>query len=261
MAQEQAHRQRLEDLKQQELQQERVGLTGWQRQLLCGPQEQQQQQLLCTEGDESDYEDEQDETAASGRAGAMPDHPDYYGRGWRPSSSAAAAAASGGGGGGGESAGSNEDAPPRSSGAHGSSVNGGAAGSRNDSAQAVPGCDIWPAASKQAAAHSDASSSASELLPAAHEPVPPPLPLQHAAAVRCPSLPVKVTFTQLETQHLPARQQREVEIRSIKRQAQGQVRCSAVMCVLCTRKSVVYQPGAEHCLVCLLQPAATAAVC
>jgi hypothetical protein len=44
--------------------------------------------------------------------------------------------------------------------------------------------------------------------------------------VRSRAAPVQVSFTQLQTPHLPAREQREVEIKQIKRAA-GKVRCSA----------------------------------
>jgi hypothetical protein len=49
-------------------------------------------------------------------------------------------------------------------------------------------------------------------------------PVRLPAPVRSRAAPVAVAFTQLETPHLPAREQREVEIKAIKRHA-GQV-CS-----------------------------------
>jgi hypothetical protein len=48
-------------------------------------------------------------------------------------------------------------------------------------------------------------------------------PQRPPAPVRCRAAPVAVSFTQLETPHLPAREQREVEIKAIKRQAGQQV--------------------------------------
>ncbi|CAG9465535.1 unnamed protein product [Pedinophyceae sp. YPF-701] len=67
-------RQEVERLKAEQLQQERDGIARWQAGLQEGA------------GGESDYEsDEEDERRreAAGGAAAMPDHPDYYGRGHR----------------------------------------------------------------------------------------------------------------------------------------------------------------------------------
>jgi hypothetical protein len=64
----------------------------------------------------------------------------------------------------------------------------------------------------QAATHGSSSSSSA--------------PTKPVAPVRSRAAPVQVSFTQLQTPHLPAREQREVEIKQIKRAA-GKVRCSA----------------------------------
>jgi hypothetical protein len=56
-------------------------------------------------------------------------------------------------------------------------------------------------------------------------------PVKPVAPVRSRAAPVQVTFTELETPHLPAREQREVEIKQIKKAA-GKVRllAAARMC-------------------------------
>lgn len=69
-------RQQIEQCKGAELAAERTDIARWQEQLKL-------------QGDESDYEDEEPAAAAGGArsdAAAMPDHDDYHGKGWKPSS-------------------------------------------------------------------------------------------------------------------------------------------------------------------------------
>lgn len=71
-------------------------------------------------------------------------------------------------------------------------------------------------------------------------------PMKPVAPVRSRGVPVQVSFTQLETPHLPARQQREVEIKQIKRAA-GQQVCG-LLCMQegpCERSLASCMQGAE----------------
>lgn len=256
IAVEKAQRSRLDNLKQQELHQERQQLQDWQQQL---PSKQHQ----AGSGDESDYEDDllQESTgdaakaseAAAEQQDVVSDHADYYGRGWQPSKSKAAALADpavvevavscGGSKHEGQhdvdnmptlTAGSNSNmqqsvlqslaadaAAATSTEKHAALAN----SNSLDSSSNEPLMSI--VSTNSTVKHQDAQQGLQAALEA---PAPPPTRPQ--APVRCRATPVPVTFTQLQTQHLPAREQREVEIKSIKRQAKVCC-CSWKRCLQC----------------------------
>jgi hypothetical protein len=268
----------VEQLKEQELQQERQQLQQW-----------QQQQQQAGGGDESDYEDDLavDEALAgsatadglqnSALQDAMPDHPDYHGRGWKPVQAAKAAevdqqleqqqqqqshgskhgctSSSSSSSSSDEEAGQDSPELITLTAAGGSSKPGASAMSAllSDAAAAATGqgymanagssnnihcghgaCGMWGSGSSPAVAAAEGSSdqlltvrstTATAIIPAAAapaaaparaRPVPPAKPL---APVRSRAAPVAVSFTQLSTPHLPAREQREVELKDIKRHA------------------------------------------
>ncbi|GLC51791.1 hypothetical protein PLESTB_000548900 [Pleodorina starrii] len=198
-------RQEVDRRKAEELAEERGRLEQWQRGLGQGDG-----------GDaESDYEDEEEEEGAEGRQGGaaatrgsvdpeeapVPDHPDYHGRGWRPSKTAAAAAAEAsgrrsGGRGKGSDSGDDEDAGGKGSGSDGDREDG-----EGGSMAAANGGPRAAAAPSRAAAAG-----------VSFKPLPPP---------RARLEPVQVSFTKLETGHLPARQQREEEIRAFRKESRA----------------------------------------
>lgn len=127
------------------------------------------------------------QVAAVAAESARDDHPAYYGRGWR-----------GGGGGG-------SFAKPHSMGS--------AAGSDSDSDAGGQGDDSDEACSSTGE-NRDAHSSSSSTVPQRQkQPEQPPAPLR----ARC--APVTVQFTATESEHLPARESREEEIRQIKKRS------------------------------------------
>jgi dyslexia susceptibility 1 candidate gene 1 protein len=210
---------------------------------------------------------------------AMPDHPDYHGRGWKPNKAAGTAAeaanvdkqleqqqrssskednnSSGSSSRDGQEAGTDMPETVTLTAAGGSGKQGASAISAllSDAAAAATGqgyitspgtsndngptgcaaCNIWGSGSSSAAAAAGGSSgqlltvrsttttaitpaaaAAAAAVPARIRPVPPAKPL---APVRSRAAPVAVSFTQLFTPHLPAREQREVELKDIKRHA------------------------------------------
>jgi hypothetical protein len=97
IAQEKAQRERLEALKRQELQQEQLQLCQWQSQLSREKahdefQHQNQPSVYTDNASDDEDDDLNGNDAIAADAGdhstserVMPYHPDYYGRGWRPS--------------------------------------------------------------------------------------------------------------------------------------------------------------------------------
>lgn len=188
----------------------------------------------------------------------MHDHPDYYGKGWHPSKSttaqpAASVTAT--------SAASNtvdESSSGDNTAHHSTDTHGQAAILKVDSsrrpgqsvmqtlvsqASAAAATDIWDAVPTHSNSKADSvqaeqlltevSTKATRSAPRPHQhavqqptaAVPPPKP---QAPVRCMAEPVPVSFTQLQTQHLPAREQREIEIKKIKRQDKVRLSSSAM---------------------------------
>ncbi|GIL60217.1 hypothetical protein Vafri_14829 [Volvox africanus] len=204
-------RQEMERRKAEELAAERGRLEEWQRGL---------------QGDgvdaESDYEDEggEGEGEAEGKQGcgaslgsdpetpAAPDHPDYYGRGWRPpkasdtSASVTSRGETGASACGRKARGPSED-EGEEGGDHAKDWDGrGSSDSEGEGPAAV-------------VANGRAAVVASPQRPATgvtFKPLPPP---------RARLEPVQVSFTKLETGHLPAREQREEEIRTFRKQARA----------------------------------------
>lgn len=280
IAHDRAQRERVEQLKEQELQQERQQLHQW-----------QQQQQHAADGDESDYEDDlageeegHTEAAADGLQDCslqetMPDHPDYHGRGWRPSTAAegqhsqpdeeleqrqqlhqqpgsqhstclitqAGAEAPElvtltAAGGSSSKPTSVIDALLSDAAAATGQGHAGSADSNTTTTSGAGACSMWGADSSSAAAaagssdqlltvRSSSSSGSAKATPAAAaapraKPAPPAKP---PAPVRCRAAPVAVSFTQLSTPHLPAREQREVELRDIKRHAKVRVHVCSVL--------------------------------
>jgi dyslexia susceptibility 1 candidate gene 1 protein len=81
---ERKRRQEIENRKKQELEDERRHLEDWQRKLSSKAHD-----TFADVLDDSDYESE-DEIARVGppaSAHPMPDHPEYHGKGWRPTNS------------------------------------------------------------------------------------------------------------------------------------------------------------------------------
>ncbi|GIM07741.1 hypothetical protein Vretimale_11827, partial [Volvox reticuliferus] len=206
-------RQEMERRKAEELAQERGRLEEWQREL---------------QGDgvdaESDYEDEggegEDEAeeqqgcsaihGSDSETAAAPDHPDYYGRGWRPpkagdASSGAATAAASGTRRGGTGASARGRRARRSSDDESNEVKDHAKACDSRGSSDSEGED--PAVRGAAVAEPQRPASG-----VTFKPLPPP---------RARLEPVQVSFTKLETGHLPAREQREEEIRAFRKQARA----------------------------------------
>ncbi|GLI70787.1 hypothetical protein VaNZ11_015654 [Volvox africanus] len=204
-------RQEMERRKSEELAEERGRLEEWQRGL---------------QGDgvdaESDYEDEGGggEGEAEGKqvcsashgsdpeAPAAPDHPDYYGRGWRPPQASDASAPETRQGEAGASAcrrkpkGASEDEGDDG----GKRAKGSDGRGSSDSEGEGPAAVVSDGrAAVVAAPHRPATG-------VTFKPLPPP---------RARLQPVQVSFTKLETGHLPAREQREEDIRAFRKQARA----------------------------------------
>ncbi|KAK9829267.1 hypothetical protein WJX72_004865 [[Myrmecia] bisecta] len=173
-------RQLIEDNKAAELASERARLLNWQAKLGHGP------------GADGDSESEEDEAAAEA---IMPDHPDYHGRGWLP--------------------------PAPLEGLSGSQHAAIDSMSRAEPV-AAPSQGITPAHIWEEADETDelqqSDLDADKENKGAHDaatvtftPLPPP---RHTLE------PVLIEFTELETEHLPARETREVELRTYKKQYQ-----------------------------------------
>ncbi|KAG2487660.1 hypothetical protein HYH03_013797 [Edaphochlamys debaryana] len=189
-------RQEVERRKAAELAEERGRLESWKQGLERGG----------GGDDDSDYEDEPPEEGegeegqgAEGQGAGPaednrpePDHPDYHGRGWRASGGPKPSTPAPRGGqkeqrGGDADSDSSEDEAGR-----GGRRRGGEEGEH----------EHWPAAPAPGPAPKGES----------FKPLPPP---------RATLQPVQVNFTKLETGHLPAREQREDEIRAFRKQARS----------------------------------------
>eukprot|EP00879_Flechtneria_rotunda_P017566 GHRR01018416.1.p1 GENE.GHRR01018416.1~~GHRR01018416.1.p1 ORF type:complete len:395 (+),score=141.32 GHRR01018416.1:1030-2214(+) len=260
IAQERAQRDRIDALKQHELDAERQQLQQWQNKL---PERQQPllgQQSLGI-GDESEEEDTLDRThqqhvdakktehnrnlqnssagwTAEGSRDSStgaPDHPAYYGKGWWPSKAANA------------DDNREPDAQQGAQQAYGVSAadsrqvfdatSAGIAAAESDNMllTAVSAIHIGDAASSNSS-YSRLEQGLSSSFPAdtripqhpdndrvgrvAGQAAVAEAPKRPLAPVRCRAEPVAITFTQLQMPHLPAREQREIEIKRIKRQAQ-----------------------------------------
>lgn len=200
-------------------------------------------------GSSEQAEGKERSTTGAGAAGdeaSSKSHPDYFGRGWWPSAkgqrqssgpaTAAASAAVGGAAGGGESGGSNGDGNGNGRGAE-DAAGIYAEGGKCDEPIAAPCGEVEGAAEaaeciveQQPGADGGVKSIISSGLSGSNPAdAPEPLVPMPAPAPRPRSLvPVKVSFTPLETPHLPAREQREEELRLHKKGADAQVRrCAA----------------------------------
>jgi hypothetical protein len=262
--QQKAQRDQLEALKQQELQEERQELQCWQQQL---PEASAQQQL--DQGDESEYEDDTTDADAEvisvhdkqqdsvQRQDGTADEP-YHGRGYWPSKAAATATT-------GNSsseqiahaASQEQELTEVSTSSKHDDANGslqylvGAQTSANEAGAACKSMMLNTTNTDSTAAEEPflSASSTRRLTPAkaavskhttklgsssrtttssssssnSRQPQKPVAPVRSRAA------PVQVTFTQLETPHLPARQQREVEIKQIKQAAGHKVSCPGAL--------------------------------
>lgn len=244
--QQKAQRDQLEAFKQQELQEERQELQQW-------------QQKLKDQGDESDYEEEPadaaaqvishgDQQACAQGSTAAPGHHSsstgtsteeaYHGRGWWPSKAADTSSPS-------ECAvtgsGSNDDSSSNSSPSSGAlqHLTASPAYKAADACQAVTTLHDSAATGRSTAYEPFITTSSTRRLSANPSPhtensqtstaagpgttsstdSTSSKPSRPVAPVRSRVAPVPVTFTQLETPHLPARKQREVEIKQIKKAA------------------------------------------
>ncbi|KAG2439034.1 hypothetical protein HYH02_006562 [Chlamydomonas schloesseri] len=176
---------------------------------------------------ESDYEDEEgddDEGHGTGsqqaagaeaggkgargdKAAAAPDHPDYHGRGWRASDAK-------------KDAGSSGDAVVTAGKAARSACGKATVESDEDEdadeRRARGGRGVGSDSDEEeggaAAAGGPAAAAPPASRPASFKPLPPP---------RAKLEPVQVTFTKLETGHLPAREHREEEIRAFRKQSRA----------------------------------------
>ncbi|GBF95312.1 hypothetical protein Rsub_08343 [Raphidocelis subcapitata] len=231
----------VEARRRQELSDERRGLQQWQSRLPAGSggvpaaaaaagRDASGAEAADCGGDESDYEEgdgeegqeaagaESDGAAAGASAAAgvdgpegaalpAPDHPDYHGRGWWPSRGrqqrGGADAAAPGGSSGEDGGGSSSESEGDGRAAPGASTAGGGEGGEPQSgtSEAAKGADCWGAGPDSGGAE-DATA-------------PVPAPRRRALA------PVKVTFTPLETPHLPAREAREEQLRLRRRGGGG----------------------------------------
>jgi dyslexia susceptibility 1 candidate gene 1 protein len=200
----------------QELSDERQQLQDWQSQLGGGgaasDKQQHAQHRQEEEGDESDYEEDLKEVGqlpvseaaapdcanqlqeqggvAPEKAPPPSDHPEYYGRGWRPRQRDQ---------GGGDSDDGDEKQAVAAAVHEGGEVGGSSSCDGDDNGVSAGGA----AGGGDHNADSGCTSAEAVAAPAAAAPAP-----------RRGSLaPVKVSFTRLETPHLPARQQREDKLR------------------------------------------------
>lgn len=250
IAEEKHQRARLDSLKEQELQDQRQQLQDWKQQLPNNQAqhlhpEQQQTSSKNALGDESDYEEELPATQAdsagqhsarSAREQSAPlDHPDYYGRGWRLNDTDDIQSATA------KNFSSNGNQQAQSAAQNIVSLTASSGGSRQpgvlqslitavagadehdtltdyDPGNAAKGsCDSELSLTEIKSSRSISSTIQQQQEQQAIQPATPPARPQ--APVRCSAAPVAVAFTQLQTSHLPAREQREVEIKGIKRQA------------------------------------------
>nr|BBA27223.1 DYX1C1-like protein [Chlamydomonas reinhardtii] len=211
----------VEARKAAELAAERGSLQQWQQRLGLG-QEQDAESDYEEEDEQADGAEEgrqQQQQAGGGEGRAAPDHPDYHGRGWRTSGAAAAtgAAAAAGKAAGAAAAGSaGLKAPGRGVDSEeeedeGAERRAGGRGAGSDSEEEAEAAAPGPAAAGVGAGGA-AAAGAVAARPASFKPLPPP---------RARLEPVQVTFTQLETGHLPAREHREEEIRAFRKQSRA----------------------------------------
>ncbi|GFR46189.1 hypothetical protein Agub_g7718 [Astrephomene gubernaculifera] len=183
-------RQEVERRKAEELAEERGRLEEWRAGLKDGKDA------------ESDYEDEEEEGEQGpapqqergvGEA-AAPDHPHYHGKGWRPSTGTGAAAAK------------SASAAPAAAANRG--------GGEEEEYDSEGADDGRQGRSRREEADEEVEEEPpAQLAPRAapsFKPLPPP---------RATLQPVQVSFTKLETGHLPAREHREEEIRAFRKQA------------------------------------------
>jgi len=256
--QQKAQRDQLDALKQQELQHERQGLQQWQQQVS------QQQQLVAGdesdyEDDTADAEDAQVDNAHERQQPSTPCN-DYHGRGWWPGTTGkgSSTAETGNDDSNGNDA-ATSDADAVDSYNNSNTQHSVAAGAPAQPAAALPfitaaPCDrplLAAADSADDATEAVMSATSSRRLQGSEASADAACSSgggmaggqQHASTTssnggsRCamqPSKPValvrsraatvQVTFTELQTPHLPAREQRELEIKKIKRSAGEQVR-------------------------------------
>jgi hypothetical protein len=259
--QQKAQRDQLEALKQQELQDERQELQCWQQQL---PDASAQQQHQVKQGDESDYDDDTTDADAEviGGHGKQQDSTKdgqtddtYHGKGYWPSKAAADATP-------GSSKSSSSSTQPvadeggqaqeltevSSSKDHEDTISSlqCLVGSQPVASEAGAACKsmmlnttitdstaaeepflsasstrrLMPAKAASTGTRDNSSKSFTKLSNSNSSSV----PQKPVAPVRSRAAPVQVMFTQLETPHLPAREQREVEIKQIKQAAGHKVK-------------------------------------
>ena len=190
---ERKRRQEIEERKKLELQEEKRKLNDWQKDL--------KKPTSAPEEDDSDYEDEEEgkekQLSIKEEERPMPDHPDYHGRGWRPDEKQPGAhnnlkARSG-------AKESNTFVASDKSLLYESDDEDHETDQRRESKaeakQEIEPASLWPAPLPSSAVF---------------KPLPPP---------RIRLEPVAVQFTKLETSHLPARAQREEEIKVYKKNA------------------------------------------
>ncbi|EFJ40898.1 hypothetical protein VOLCADRAFT_99235 [Volvox carteri f. nagariensis] len=172
---------------------------------------------------ESDYEEEEEEEEGTR---AAPDHPDYYGRGWRPPTdtnttpSAAIAATDDtttrrAAGAALRTTSTSRGRLRRKGGDDGSSGDGdGDDDGRNGEAGKEEEEEDEETAASGSVSPAPRSGRGQQLRawPETFKPLPPPRPRLE---------PVQVSFTRLETGHLPAREQREEEIRAFRKQTRA----------------------------------------
>ncbi|KAJ9532516.1 hypothetical protein QJQ45_010595 [Haematococcus lacustris] len=193
IAVERAKRQEIERRKQHELHTERAELVAWQSSVAGSGQHHPAAPpaiaaSLNHRGDDSDYDEDDVQGVAAG-AGAkdavMPDHPDYHGKGWSQSRSSVPSSKSNG-------------RMAQEQDQQGQQQQDGDGGEEDEQGPSTP--PLAPRTKHQAAVEEEE----------VFRPLPPPrLKLQ----------PVKVVFTQLEMPNLPAREQREVELKDWKKKA------------------------------------------
>ncbi|KAL6756094.1 hypothetical protein V8C86DRAFT_123284 [Haematococcus lacustris] len=193
IAVERAKRQEIERRKQHELHTERAELVAWQSSVAGSGQYHPAAPpaiaaSLNHRGDDSDYDEDDVQGVAAG-AGAkdavMPDHPDYHGKGWSQSRSSVPSSKSNG-------------RMEQEQDQQGQQQQDGDGGEEDEQGPSTP--PLAPRTKHQAAVEEEE----------VFRPLPPPrLKLQ----------PVKVVFTQLEMPNLPAREQREVELKDWKKKA------------------------------------------
>lgn len=195
IAVERAKRQEIERRKQHELHTERADLVAWQSSVEGSGQHHPAAPpaiaaSLNRGGDDSDYDEDevQGEAAGAGAKDAvMPDHPDYHGKGWSQSRSSIPSSKLDGR--------LQQEQEQDQQGQQQQDWDG---GEEDEQGPSTP--PLAPRTKHQAAVEEEE----------VFRPLPPPrLKLQ----------PVKVVFTQLEMPNLPAREQREVELKDWKKKA------------------------------------------